>query len=195
DAETVHVVSAQHGGKIAARLRKVHSLRAQLIAIENYFGLGLVELQIRVSEHEQAAGECLANQLIGKFGQALRLGGGSDHEIHRKVSASGQRRRNQRYDTYAGDLGKSGCGLKLKLSGALLALVPGLSDHAAKASARRRDLESIGGFRKRLIDVVNLRCEKLGLIQGRVRRRLHHAENHALVFLRRQLLLREKVKR
>ena len=56
------------------------------------------------------------------------------------------------------------------------------------------DLESVRGLRKRFVDVVSLRGEKLCLIQGCVWRRLDHAEDHALILLGRQLLLGEKVK-
>src|SRR5207248_1485648 len=126
--------------------------------------------------------------------QPLWLGSGGDHEIDREVSATGERRRNQRNDAHSGDFGESGCCLKLKLRCVLLALVPRLSDHAAKAAGRRSDLEGVRGLRKRLVNVVSLRGEKLGLIQGGVWRRLDHAEDHALVLLGRQLLLGEKVK-
>ena len=55
DAEAIHIIPAQHGGKILTGLGQVHSLRAELVAVEDDLGLRLVELQVGVGENEQAA--------------------------------------------------------------------------------------------------------------------------------------------
>ncbi len=83
--------------------------------------------------------------------------------------------------------------LDLELFRRLLALAPGLGDHASEAAVGGGDLEDALRFRERPVDVVDLRGEELGLVDGRVGRRLDEPEHDALVFLRRELPLREHV--
>src|SRR5262249_17217774 len=88
NAETIDVIPAQQGGKILPRLTEVNALCAQLVAVEDNFGLRLVIRQIRVGEDEDAAGHRLLHKLVGERDQLLRLAGGSDHEIDGEVSAA-----------------------------------------------------------------------------------------------------------
>ena len=69
DAEAVDVVPAEHGGKILARLGKVHSLRTEFVAVEDDLSLRLVELQVGVGINEKATGEGFLHELIGKLAE------------------------------------------------------------------------------------------------------------------------------
>ena len=71
DAEAVDVVAAEHRRQVAARLAQVDALRAHLVAVEHDLGLRLVELQVGVGEHEHAARERLADELVGELDELL----------------------------------------------------------------------------------------------------------------------------
>ena len=73
DAETVHVVAAQHRREILAGLTQFDALRAQLVAIEDHFCLRLIELQVGVGEDEQPAGERLLHEPVGDLAELLRF--------------------------------------------------------------------------------------------------------------------------
>ena len=74
--------------KILSGLAQIDALRAQLVAVEDDFGLWLIELQICVSKDEEAAGHCLLHQLLGEVDKLLRLRRRRDHEIDREISAA-----------------------------------------------------------------------------------------------------------
>ena len=86
DAEAVDVVPAQEGREVPPDPAQVDSLRAQLVAVEDHLGLGLVELEVGVREEEEPAGEGLPHQRVRDLDQPLRLRGGRDHEVHREVA-------------------------------------------------------------------------------------------------------------
>ena len=86
-------------------LPEVDALGSQLVAVENNLGLRLIELQIGIGEHELAAGERLGHQLLREVGDARRLLGRHDHQLHREsFAAAGQRRRDERNESDAGNL-------------------------------------------------------------------------------------------
>jgi len=75
NAEAVHVIAAEQRRQVAAGLGQIDALGAQLVAVEDDLHLRLVELQIRVREHEEAAAERLLNQLLREVNETLGLGG------------------------------------------------------------------------------------------------------------------------
>src|SRR6266446_3580176 len=95
NAEAIYIIPAQHGGEILAGLGQVHSLRAELVAVEDDLGLRLVELQVGVSEDEQTTRECLTHELFSKCVELPGLHRRGDHELNWEVSATGQRGRGQ----------------------------------------------------------------------------------------------------
>ena len=70
-AEPVDVVAAEQRRQIQAGLAQADSLRPQLVAIEDHFGLWLIELHVGVGEDEQAARERLRHELVGQLAQLL----------------------------------------------------------------------------------------------------------------------------
>ena len=72
-----------------------------------------------------------------------------------------------------------------------LALAPRLHAHAAEAGERLRELEGVPRFRDRHEDLVHLFGVERGLLDGGIRRRLHDAEDDALILLRREFLRRD----
>ena len=193
DAEAVDVIPAQEGGQVAPGLAHLDSLGAHLVAVEDHLGLRLVELHVRVGVHEEPALECLPHELVRERHQLGRLGGRGDHEIHGKVSAARKRGRDHRDHADARDLRESARGLHLDLRRRLLPLAPGLGHDASEASGREHELERVLVLGERAIDLLDLRGIELGLVQGRIRRRLDDPEHDALVLLGRQLPLREHV--
>src|ERR1700746_1620156 len=114
---------------------------------------------------------------------------------HRGRSTSGQWWRRQWDHSNAWDFRqRSGC-LHQKLLSRLFALTPWLRNHAAEAVTWPGDLKYAFTFRKGVIDIVHLLGEKICLVNGSVRRSLDDGEHHSLIFVRRQLPLREHVER
>src|SRR5207244_601113 len=74
-------------------------------------------------------------------------------------------------------------------------LTPGLGHHASETAVRGRDLEDAPALGKRVVHVIDLACEQIGLIKGGVRGSLYYSENYSLVLSRRQFALREHVER
>ena len=195
NAEPVDVVTAEERRQVLSRLAEVHALRTHLVAIEHDLRLRLVEPEIGIGEHEQPAGERLLHQLAGELPEPLGLGGRRDHEIHREISATGQRRRRHGDHANAGNLRQRSVDLHHQLLGGLRPFAPRLRDHAAESAGRKRELKDARGLGERLVDVVDLVRKHPGLIDRRVRRGLDDREDHALVLGRRQLALREHVER
>ena len=52
NAEAVHVVASEQRRQVASGLAEIHSLRSELVAIEDHLGLRLIELEIRIGENE-----------------------------------------------------------------------------------------------------------------------------------------------
>src|SRR6266550_4513281 len=103
DAKAIYIIPAQHGRKILTGLSQVHSLRAELVAVEDDLGLRLVELQVGVGEDEQTTRECLTHELFSKCVELPGLHRRGNHELNREVSATWQRRRGQWDDADARD--------------------------------------------------------------------------------------------
>ena len=142
DAEPVDVVAAEQRREIAAGLAQVDALRAQLVAIEDDLGLRLVELQVGVGEHEQAARERLLHELFGELAQLLRLGRRGDHEIDREVAAARAAAAAPCGITRTPAIFDSGpIASIMQLLRRLRPLAPRLGHHAAEAAVGRRDLE------------------------------------------------------
>ena len=104
DAEAVHVVATEQRRQVLARLTEIDALRAELVAVEDDFGLWLIELHVRVGKDEQPARERLRHELVRQVAQPLRLGRRGDHQVHWEVAAAGQRRRGQRDRANTGNL-------------------------------------------------------------------------------------------
>jgi hypothetical protein len=166
-----------------------------LVAVEDDLGLRLVELEIGVGEDEQPAGEGLLYELVRDVHQLLRLGRRGDDEVHGKVAGARQRRRGHRDDAHAGDLGQLPRRLHQQLLRRLRALAPGLRDHAAEAPGGGRYLEDVACLRERMVHVVDLGGEELGLVERRVGGGLHDAEHNALVLGGRELPLGQQIER
>ena len=196
DAEAVDVVPAQQGGKVLAGLAQVNALRAELVAVEDDFGLRLVEFQIRVGVDEQAAGERLrctswlakSMSCCGSAGEAITKSTGKSPPPGSGGGVSGITRMPAIFDSGPTDSTS-------KLLCCLLPLAPRLGHHAAETAGRRSDLKDALALGERVIDVVDLVREQLGLIDRRVGRGLNDSEDHSLVLCRRQLPLREHVER
>ena len=88
DAEAVDVVAAEQRREVAARLAQVDALRAHLVAVEDDLGLRLVELQVGVGEHEEAARERLPTSWLANSASCCGLGGRGDDEVDREVAAA-----------------------------------------------------------------------------------------------------------
>src|SRR6185369_1450932 len=104
NAEPVDVISTQHGGQVLPRLAQVHSLRPQLVPVENDLGLRLVVFQIGVGVDEFSAGKGRPHQLFGDGNQLLRFTRRRNHKVNRKRSSPRQRRRGRGDDSNARDL-------------------------------------------------------------------------------------------
>ena len=75
NAEPVDVVAANQRRQILAGIPQVNALCSQLVSIEHNFGLRLIELEIRISENEEAARERLLHQLSSEVDKLPRLSG------------------------------------------------------------------------------------------------------------------------
>src|SRR3954465_5465584 len=98
NAEAVHVIPTEHGGKVRAHFAHVHALRTELVAIENYFGLRLVKFHIGIGENEHTAGHRLLHDLSCQFAHLLRFGRGLNYEVNWERTSTRQWRRSQRND-------------------------------------------------------------------------------------------------
>jgi len=195
DAEAVDVVAAEQGREVLSRLAQVDPLRAHLVAVEDDLRLRLVELQVRVGEHEEPALVGLLDELAGDLAELRRLRRRGDHEVDGEVAAPRQRRRDDRDDADARDARQPRRGLHLELGRALVPLLPRPGHHAAEPARRIGDLEGVLRLREGGVDLLHLLGEHLRLVDRRVRRGLHDAEDDALVLVRGQLLGREEVER
>ena len=155
DAEAVDVVAAQQRREVAAGLAQVDALRAHLVAVEDDLGLRLVELQVGVGEHEQAAGERLPHQLVRRTRRAAAA-----RRSRRSRSRPGSRRRRAAAAASAGSRARRGSATagpttpSCSCCVVLRALAPRLRHHAAEAAGRERDLEDAVRLGERLVDVV-----------------------------------------
>ena len=195
DAEAIDVVAAEHGGKILAGLGQVDSLRAEFVAVEDDLSLRLVELQVGVGVNEEAAGERFLHELVGKLAELPRLGCRDNHELNREISATRQRRRRQRDHANARNLRQWPDGFDQQLLSCLFPLAPRLRHHASETAARRSDLKDAFALGERVINIVDLSREQIGLINRRVGGGLDDSEDNSLVLSRRQFVLREHVER
>ncbi len=74
-------------------------------------------------------------------------------------------------------------GFDQQLLRGFFALAPGFDDHASETAAGTRDLKQTVALRERVIDVVHLFGEQIGLIERGVGGSLNHAEHDSLIFL------------
>src|SRR5206468_11784388 len=140
NAEAVHIVAAEHGAEILARLAEVHTLRTQLVAIEDNFGLRLVKLQVGVGIDEDAAGESLLYELVSEVSKFLRLARRRNDKVNRETAATRKRGGRKRDDTNAGYLRKRSGGFHQELLRGLLAIAPRLGHHSPETASGRHDL-------------------------------------------------------
>src|SRR6185503_5844122 len=103
NTEAVDVVSAEQGGKIRARLAQVNTLRTKFVAVEDNFGLRLVEFYVDVGIDEHAARHGPFDQFTGEVRELLRFCRGLDHKIHGEVASARKWRRGQRKHADAGN--------------------------------------------------------------------------------------------
>src|SRR5262249_38566649 len=158
--------AAQHRRKVPARLPEVHPLGPQLVAVEDDLSLRLVELQVRVGEHEDAALKRFADEGVGELRQALRLGGRGGDEVHRATAAPWRGWGDRGSAGAAGGRRGPAGALDWERRRVLLSRAPGLGALPSDPAVGRRDLEDALGFREGPIDVVDLLGEELGLVDG-----------------------------
>ena len=75
NAEAIDVIAAEQRRQVLTCPAQINALGTELVSIEYHLGLGLIEFQVRVSEHEEAAGEGFHHQLVGDVIQLLRFRG------------------------------------------------------------------------------------------------------------------------
>src|SRR5208282_1888401 len=85
--------------------------------------------------------------------------------------------------------------LDQQLLSRLFSLAPGLRHHSPEAAIRGCDLEDALALRERMINIVDLIREQIGLINRRVRGGLDDAEDNSLILSWREFVLRKHVER
>src|SRR3989454_3573676 len=165
DAEAIDIVAAEERGQVRPGLAHVDTQRTHLVAVEDDLRLRLIELDVGVRVHEEAARVRLPDQLAGQLGDLRRLARGADDELDRKALAARQRRRRQGNHAHSRKLRERRGGLHLKLLGGLFPLAPGLENHAAESTAGRCDLKRDVALRERPEHFAHLGREKHRLFE------------------------------
>jgi len=143
---------------------------------------GLVDFDVdQWRKGEQAAAGGIALNLLGELQDALLFGGGGQNELHRKLPAARQGRRQHRKNPN----GRNALQLLLHLGQDLvngaLALAPGLHHHPGKSRTRIGHLKGKLRFRHAHVGVVDRGGVAAGLIQRGVGGRIQNAEHDPLV--------------
>ena len=82
-AEVVDVAAAEHRGQGIADVLHVQSEQCGLVAVDLHRGLGQVDAQVRVQEHEHAALLGLGQEILRYLVQTPERLGGADDELDR----------------------------------------------------------------------------------------------------------------
>ena len=189
DVEAVDEITAHHRSDVGTDLLQIEAQVGHLVAVDNDLGLRLIDLDVddrRKGKHAALHG--LELNLLGKLQDLICLGRGGQDELHRKLAAARQRRRQHRKDPNARDGIQLLLNLGQDLEDGALALVPGFDHHAAETGGRAGYLKGEVGFRDAQEGLVDRRSISAGLVEGGVGRCVEDAENNALVLGRRQFL-------
>ena len=197
EVKAVDVIAAEQRRQRAADIGHVDAKAVRLRGVNLEFDLRRVEFEIHVSEDEQAALPRFLLHLVDDIGKRLVIPGRADDELHRRAAGiAGQRRRRERKNRAAGNLGELRRQILHHRFLIARALIPRLQEHAGEGLVNAgiavddEEVTCLGELLRLLIELVR---RLLDIIEIAGLRRLDHREENALVLFRRELARRRHV--